>query len=121
MAAAARGNSSQLGVEPCAAVLRRVPAAAAATHAGGRLSSPPAVPFALQHIDLGIKYDPQIGIYGMDFYCVMGRAGGMRVRQVATPPFFRAILAAARPRRSTWSLRRAACHTTCSMLPDRYM
>ena len=33
----------------------------------------------LQHIDLGIKYDPGIGIYGMDFYCVMGRRGGLRV------------------------------------------
>lgn len=32
-----------------------------------------------EHIDLGLKYDPGIGIYGMDFYCVMGRAGGMRV------------------------------------------
>ncbi|KAJ1500133.1 60S ribosomal protein L11 [Coelomomyces lativittatus] len=32
-----------------------------------------------EHIDLGIKYDPSIGIYGMDFYCVMGRVGGMRV------------------------------------------
>lgn len=31
-----------------------------------------------EHIDLGIKYDPGIGIYGMDFYCVMGRPG-MRV------------------------------------------
>ncbi len=28
-----------------------------------------------EHIDLGIKYDPSIGIYGMDFYVVMGRAG----------------------------------------------
>ncbi|KAG7882172.1 hypothetical protein KL905_000334 [Ogataea polymorpha] len=28
-----------------------------------------------EHIDLGIKYDPGIGIYGMDFYVVMGRAG----------------------------------------------
>ncbi|KAI9012370.1 ribosomal protein L5 domain-containing protein [Hyaloraphidium curvatum] len=28
-----------------------------------------------EHIDLGIKYDPTIGIYGMDFYVVMGRAG----------------------------------------------
>ena len=28
-----------------------------------------------EHIDLGIKYDPTIGIYGMDFYAVMGRAG----------------------------------------------
>merc|ERR1712113_628960 len=28
-----------------------------------------------EHIDLGIKYDPGIGIYGMDFYVVLGRAG----------------------------------------------
>lgn len=28
-----------------------------------------------EHIDLGIKYDPTIGIYGMDFYVVMGRRG----------------------------------------------
>ena len=32
----------------------------------------------MQHIDLGIKYDPGIGIFGMDFYVVMGRPG-MRV------------------------------------------
>ena len=32
-----------------------------------------------EHIDLGIKYDPSIGIYGMDFYVVMGRKG-QRVR-----------------------------------------
>ncbi|EDQ92784.1 uncharacterized protein MONBRDRAFT_21009 [Monosiga brevicollis MX1] len=28
-----------------------------------------------EHIDLGIKYDPGIGIFGMDFYVVMGRKG----------------------------------------------
>merc|ERR1712005_80796 len=28
-----------------------------------------------EHIDLGLKYDPQTGIYGMDFYCVLRRAG----------------------------------------------
>ncbi|EIW71002.1 hypothetical protein TREMEDRAFT_56289 [Tremella mesenterica DSM 1558] len=28
-----------------------------------------------EHIDLGIKYDPGIGIFGMDFYVVMGRPG----------------------------------------------
>merc|ERR1719324_32703 len=28
-----------------------------------------------EHIDLGIKYDPGIGIYGMDFYVVLGRKG----------------------------------------------
>lgn len=31
-----------------------------------------------EHIDLGIKYDPGIGIFGMDFYVIMGRPG-MRV------------------------------------------
>ncbi|EXF83340.1 ribosomal L5P family protein [Colletotrichum scovillei] len=28
-----------------------------------------------EHIDLGIKYDPSIGIYGMDFYVCMTRKG----------------------------------------------
>ncbi|KAG5449502.1 60S ribosomal protein L11 [Clonorchis sinensis] len=28
-----------------------------------------------EHIDLGIKYDPAIGIYGMDFYVILGRPG----------------------------------------------
>merc|ERR1712033_140792 len=28
-----------------------------------------------EHIDLGIKYDPSIGIYGLDFYVVMARPG----------------------------------------------
>lgn len=28
-----------------------------------------------EHIDLGIKYDPGIGIYGMDFYVCMSRRG----------------------------------------------
>ena len=28
-----------------------------------------------EHIDLGIKYDPSIGIYGMDFYVVLNRPG----------------------------------------------
>ena len=29
-----------------------------------------------EHIDLGIKYDPTVGIYGMDFYVILGRPGG---------------------------------------------
>merc|ERR1712224_1127715 len=33
-----------------------------------------------EHIDLGIKYDPSTGIYGMDFYVVLERPG-YRVRQ----------------------------------------
>ena len=28
-----------------------------------------------EHIDLGLKYDPNTGIYGMDFYIVLTRAG----------------------------------------------
>merc|ERR1711874_705999 len=28
-----------------------------------------------EHIDLGIKYDPSTGIYGMDFYVVLTRPG----------------------------------------------
>ncbi len=28
-----------------------------------------------EHIDLGARYDPGIGIFGMDFYIVMGRPG----------------------------------------------
>jgi len=28
-----------------------------------------------EHIDLGLKYDPTVGIYGMDFYIVLSRPG----------------------------------------------
>ena len=28
-----------------------------------------------EHIDLGIKYDPAIGIYGMNFFVVLSRPG----------------------------------------------
>jgi len=28
-----------------------------------------------EHIDLGMKYDPYTGIFGMDFYCVLARSG----------------------------------------------
>ncbi len=28
-----------------------------------------------EHIDLGLKYDPQTGIFGMDFYVVLSRPG----------------------------------------------
>merc|ERR1712048_1035980 len=33
----------------------------------------------MEHIDLGLKYDPSTGIYGMDFFVVMKRSGGGRV------------------------------------------
>jgi large subunit ribosomal protein L11e len=37
-----------------------------------------------EHIDLGIKYDPNIGIYGMDFYVVLRRPGvGVTLRKRA--------------------------------------
>merc|ERR1719327_1958291 len=28
-----------------------------------------------EHIDLGIRYDPYTGIFGMDFYCVLKKPG----------------------------------------------
>jgi len=34
-----------------------------------------------EHIDLGIKYDPSIGIYGMDFYVCMNRPGARVARK----------------------------------------
>ncbi|TGZ84053.1 ribosomal protein L5 [Ascodesmis nigricans] len=34
-----------------------------------------------EHIDLGIKYDPAIGIYGMDFYVIMARPGARVTRR----------------------------------------
>jgi len=36
-----------------------------------------------EHIDLGIKYDPTSGIYGMDFYIQLARPGGPCVAQEA--------------------------------------
>jgi large subunit ribosomal protein L11e len=33
----------------------------------------------MEHIDLGLKYDPSTGIYGMDFFVVMKRTAGGRV------------------------------------------
>merc|ERR1711992_229555 len=42
----------------------------------GNFSKSGAFGFGVQeHIDLGTKYDPGIGIYGMDFYVVMKRPG----------------------------------------------
>eukprot|EP00818_Percolomonas_sp_WS_P000007 CAMPEP_0117451080 /NCGR_PEP_ID=MMETSP0759-20121206/8813_1 /TAXON_ID=63605 /ORGANISM="Percolomonas cosmopolitus, Strain WS" /LENGTH=177 /DNA_ID=CAMNT_0005243649 /DNA_START=38 /DNA_END=571 /DNA_ORIENTATION=+ len=34
-----------------------------------------------EHIDLGLKYDPSVGIFGMDFYVVLGRRGGRVARR----------------------------------------
>ncbi|KAK6750219.1 hypothetical protein RB195_002298 [Necator americanus] len=38
-----------------------------------------------EHIDLGIKYDPAIGIYGMDFYVVLARPGGRVAKRRRAP------------------------------------
>ena len=38
-----------------------------------------------EHIDLGIKYDPSTGIYGMDFFVVLTRPG-RRVSKRSLPP-----------------------------------
>ena len=38
-----------------------------------------------EHIDLGIKYDPNIGIYGMDYYIVLGRPGYNVPKRRRTP------------------------------------
>merc|ERR1712078_753302 len=34
-----------------------------------------------EHIDLGLKYDPSSGIYGMDFYVQLSRPGGRVARR----------------------------------------
>jgi large subunit ribosomal protein L11e len=34
-----------------------------------------------EHIDLGVKYDPSTGIFGMDFYVVLGRRGARVARR----------------------------------------
>ncbi|KAJ7257411.1 60S ribosomal protein L11 [Mycena rebaudengoi] len=34
-----------------------------------------------EHIDLGVRYDTGIGIFGMDFYVVMGRPGALFARR----------------------------------------
>ena len=36
-----------------------------------------------EHIDLGIKYDPNTGIFGMDFYVQLARPGGRVSRRKA--------------------------------------
>merc|ERR1739838_484598 len=42
----------------------------------GNFSDTGSFGFGIQeHIDLGIKYDPSIGIYGMDFYVILARPG----------------------------------------------
>ena len=41
-----------------------------------------------EHIDLGIKYDPSTGIYGMDFYVVLARPGKRVTRRRARTSTF---------------------------------
>lgn len=47
-----------------------------------------------EHIDLGIKYDTSTGIFGMDFYVVLGRAGkrvGRRKQRTSTVGKFQRV------------------------------
>ncbi len=46
------------------------------THSPTHLPTHYTIGFGItEHIDLGLKYDPSTGIYGMDFYVVLGRKG----------------------------------------------
>ena len=36
-----------------------------------------------EHIDLNMRYDPNVGIFGMDFYVVMGRPGNRVAKRKA--------------------------------------
>ena len=36
-----------------------------------------------EHLDLGIKYDPNTGIFGMDFYVQLARPGGRVTKRKA--------------------------------------
>lgn len=38
-----------------------------------------------EHIDLGIKYDPSIGIYGLDFYVILKRPGDRVAKRKRSP------------------------------------
>ena len=38
-----------------------------------------------EHIDLGLKYDPSTGIFGMDFFVVLIRAGYRVARRKVKP------------------------------------
>eukprot|EP00771_Trimastix_marina_P003857 gnl/Trimastix_PCT/57.p2 GENE.gnl/Trimastix_PCT/57~~gnl/Trimastix_PCT/57.p2 ORF type:complete len:176 (+),score=67.58 gnl/Trimastix_PCT/57:66-593(+) len=38
-----------------------------------------------EHIDLGIKYDPSVGIYGMDFFVCLNRPGARVARRKRAP------------------------------------
>merc|ERR1711941_21326 len=64
-----------------------------------------------EHIDLGIKYDPQIGIYGMDFFVLARpgfRVGRPGVARTASAP----TTACPRPRPSNGS--RTSSRVSCS-------
>ncbi|KAH7105882.1 60S ribosomal protein L11 [Auriculariales sp. MPI-PUGE-AT-0066] len=37
-----------------------------------------------EHIDLGVRYDPAVGIFGMDFFVVMGRPGARVAKRKRT-------------------------------------
>merc|ERR1712003_386146 len=55
-----------------------------------------------EHIDLGLKYDPSTGIYGMDFYVVLRRAGFRTSKK--KPRGEGLVCPTWSPRRMLWSL-----------------
>lgn len=61
-----------------------------------------------EHIDLGIKYDPNIGIFGADFYVVMTRPGArvarrkQRTARVGAP---HRVVSFKIPRSDSWTTR----------------
>merc|ERR1711943_113493 len=58
-----------------------------------------------EHIDLGIKYDPTTGIYGMDFYVCLERPGFRVARRKARRRASASSTASPRTRRSSGSSR----------------
>merc|ERR1712094_28807 len=54
-----------------------------------------------EHIDLGLKYDPQTGIYGMDFFVVLKRPGFNVPKKKASAAAWASPTVS--PRRMPWS------------------
>lgn len=55
-----------------------------------------------EHIDLGVKYDPATGIFGMDFYVMLGRAGFRVARRKHTTSRIGANHRISKPEAQEW-------------------
>ena len=73
----------------------------------------------MEHIDLGLKYDPSTGIYGMDFYVVMKRTAGGRVSKRRAKPgkIGKAHKARLAPHQQPSTPRRAPSPRPCASAP----